>query len=268
MLSLLSVATELAVEKIEIFMLVLVRISFIIFLIPAFNLKEIPTSVKAILSLVLGLLVYPQLPHVGFVIADSTVFFFLLVLEQALVGILIGFTSSFLWFFVVMGGSHMARDIGITQGGMDPITEEHSDYVSSLLLIIFFVIFLASGAHYFFIRILFESFQYIPIGHLAWDMRSFAGALTLLSASAFVMSFKLAAPVMGTLLVVTVVLGLMNRVMQQFQAWILGVPIKVVLGVVVIIYAFPLMEKLFDANFEMLQRALLFLLKQGGAHGG
>lgn len=267
MLSLLSFATELAVEKIELFMLGLVRISFIVFLLPVFNLKEVPTSVKAALSLALAFMVYPQMPAMGFAIADSTVFFMLLVLEQAFIGIMIGFAASFLLHFVSMGGSLMARDIGITQGGADPITDEPSDSLSSLLLIIFVVIFLASGGHYFFIRILFESFQYIPIGHLAWDTRSFAGVFTLLSASSLVLAFKLAAPVMAILFIITVVLGLMNRIMPQLDVWILGIPLKVAVGCLTVYYSFPLMEKLFDANFEMVQRALLVLLKAGGPHG-
>jgi len=268
MLALLSMATELAVDKIELFMLALVRISFIVFLLPAFNLKEVPTSVKSILSLALALLVFPQMPNMPFKIADSSLFFMLLVLEQAFIGIMIGFAASFLVYFVSMGGSLMARDMGITQGGMDPITDEQGDSVTSLLMIIFMVIFLASGGHYFFIRILFESFQYIPIGHLVWDTRSFAGVFTLLSVSSLVMAFKLAAPVMGVIFVVSVALGLMNRIMPQLDVWVMGIPLKIGLGILTIIYSFPIMEKLFDANFEEVQRALFVLLKAGGPHGG
>lgn len=268
MLSLLAMATELAVDKIELFMLALVRISFIVFLLPAFSLKEIPTSVKAVLSLSLAILAFPQMPPMGFTVMDSTVFFMMLVLEQAFIGIMIGFAASFLIYFVLMAGNLMTSDIGIpAQGEMNPITDDTGDALGSFFLIIFMVIFLASGGHYFFIRVIFESFQYIPIGHLVWDTRSFAAVFTLLSASSFVLALKMVAPVMGTLFVASVSLGLMNRIMPQLNVWILGVPIKVGLGLLVIYYSFPLMEKIFDANFEQLQRALFFLLKAGGGHG-
>lgn len=267
MLSLLAMATDLAVEKIELFLLALVRISFIIYLLPAFSLREVPGSVKGALSLTLAFLAFPQMPTSGFVIADSTVFFMMLVLEQCMIGAMIGFASSFLLYFVSMGGSFIARDMGIMQGGADPLTDEPSDTISSLLTLIFMIIFLEAGGHYSFIRVLFDSFQYIPIGHLVWDTRSFAGVMTLLSASSLVLAFKLAAPVMGVIFIVTVVLGLMNRVMPQLDVWILGIPLKIGLGVLVIIYSFPLMKKLFDSNLEMVQRALLVLLKAGGGHG-
>jgi flagellar biosynthetic protein FliR len=85
----------------------------------------------------------------------------------------------------------------------------------------------------------------------------------MLSASAFVVSFQFAAPVMGTLLLCTVALGLMNRVMPQMQVWILGIPIKVIVGTLIIIYSLPLMVQLFNANFEQLQRALFAILRAG-----
>jgi len=265
MLSLASSLTDLAVEKIELFILVLIRIATIVFLLPMFSQNSVPATVKAAVSLLLAILVYPQMPLVGFAIANSPVFFFMIVLEQVFIGIMIGFAASFLWYFIVMGGEWIARDIGLMQGTMNPFTEFQSDIFSIILTILLIVIFLASGGHYFFIRVLFESFQYIPIGNFVWDTRNFAAILILLSSSSFVVAFQFAAPVMGSIFLCTVSLGLMNRVMPQLQVWILGIPIKVFIGVLVLIYSMPLMVQIFNANFEQLQRALFAILRAGRA---
>jgi len=263
MLSLASSLTDLAVEKIELFILALIRIATIVFLLPMFSQNSVPTTVKAAISLLLTILVYPQMPLIGFAIANSPVFFFMIVLEQVFIGIMIGFAASFLWYFVVMGGEWIARDIGLMQGTMNPFTEFQSDIFSIILTIILIVLFLASGGHYFFIRVLFESFQYIPIGNFVWDTRNFASILILLSCSSFVVAFQFAAPVMGAIFLCTVSLGLMNRVMPQLQVWILGIPVKVFIGVIVLIYSMPLMVQVFNANFEQLQRALFAILRVG-----
>jgi len=265
MLSLASSLTDLAVEKIELFILALIRIGTIIFLLPAFSQNSVPTTVKAAISLLLAILVFPQMPLIGFTIANSPVFFFMIVLEQVFIGLIIGFAASFLWYFIAMGGEWIARDIGLMQGTMNPFTEFQSDIFSIILTIILIVLFLASGGHYFFIRVLFESFQYIPIGNFVWDTRNFATILILLSASSFVVAFQFAAPVMGALFLCTVSLGLMNRVMPQLQVWILGIPVKVFMGVIVLIYSMPLMVQVFNANFEQLQRALFAILRAGRA---
>jgi len=263
MLSLASSLTDLAVEKIELFILALIRIATIVFLLPMFSQNSVPTTVKAAVSLLLTILVYPQMPLVGFAIANSPVFFFMIVLEQVFIGIMIGFAASFLWYFIVMGGEWIARDIGLMQGTMNPFTEFQSDIFSIILTILLIVLFLASGGHYFFIRVLFESFQYIPIGNFVWDTRNFASILILLSCSSFVVAFQFAAPVMGSIFLCTVSLGLMNRVMPQLQVWILGIPVKVFIGVIVLIYSMPLMVQIFNANFEQLQRALFAILRVG-----
>jgi len=264
MLTLASSVADLAVEKIEIFILVLVRISMIIFLLPIFTVNTVPATVKAAISFLLAFLVFPQIPLVGFTIANSPVFFFMIVLEQVFIGMVIGFTASFLLYFVIMGGEFIARDTGLMQGSMNPFIEFQSNLYSIFFPLILVVILLASGGHYFFLRVLFESFQYIPMGNFVWDTRSFASILILLSASSFVVSFQFAAPVLGALFLCTVTLGLMNRVMQQLQVWLLGVPMKIIFGTLVIVYSLPLMVQLFHAHFEQLQRALLAVLRAGG----
>jgi len=52
--------------------------------------------------------------------------------------------------------------------------------------------------------------------------------------------------------------------MPQLQVWILGIPLKVFLGTLVLIYSLPLMVQIFNANFEQLQRALFAILRAGG----
>jgi flagellar biosynthetic protein FliR len=264
MLSLTSSVADLAIEKIEIFILALIRIATIIFLLPIFTQNTVPATVKSAFSLLLTILVFPQLPLISFTIANSPVFFFMIVLEQVFIGIMISFAASFLLYFITMGGEWIARDMGLMQGSMNPFTEFQSDLYSIILAIILVVIFLASGGHYFFIRVLFESFQYIPMGNFVWDTRSFAAILILLSASSFVVAFQFAAPILGMIFSCTVALGLMNRVMPQLQVWMVGIPLKIIFGTLVLVYSLPLMVQLFHVNFEQLQRALFALLRAGG----
>jgi flagellar biosynthetic protein FliR len=264
MLSLTSSVADLAIEKIEIFILALIRIATIIFLLPIFTQNTVPATVKSAVSLLLAILVFPQLPLISFTIANSPVFFFMIVLEQVFIGLMISFAASFLLYFITMGGEWIARDMGLMQGSMNPFTEFQSDLYSIMLAILLVVIFLASGGHYFFIRVLFESFQYIPMGNFVWDTRSFAAILILLSASSFVVAFQFAAPILGMIFACTVALGLMNRVMPQLQVWMVGIPLKIIFGTIILVYSLPLMVQLFYMNFEQLQRALFALLRAGG----
>ncbi|HSQ41533.1 MAG TPA: flagellar biosynthetic protein FliR, partial [Fibrobacteraceae bacterium] len=182
---------------------------------------------------------------------------------------IIGFTATYLFHFVVVGGHLISRDIGISMGGAtDPIQDESGDEMGVFLLLIFSAAFLVKGYHLYFIRVILESFQYIPMGHFGWDMRSVAQILALMSASALLSGIKLAAPIILALLTTTLGMALMARVMPQMNVWIVSVPIKVILGVFIIWQTFPLMTRFFDANFQQVQEAIAFFLRTGALHGG
>jgi flagellar biosynthetic protein FliR len=51
--------------------------------------------------------------------------------------------------------------------------------------------------------------------------------------------------------------------MPQMQVWMVGIPLKVIVGSFVLIYSLPLMVQVFNANFEQLQRALFAILQAG-----
>lgn len=269
MLSSIANSLDLGVERIEFFGLTLVRVSTIIFTLPFLSMQSVtPTVVRTVLSFALALMIFPQLPPAPFVIENSVPFFFLLVLEQVMIGLMIGFASTFVFHFVVIGGHLIARDMGIAMGGtVNPIQDQTSDEVAVLISLVLSTMFLVHGNHFYFIRVLFDTFQVIPIGNFSWDMRSPAQIFTVMGAAAFFMGIKLAAPMMITLLVTSLGMALVARVMPQMNVWIVAVPLKVILGSVTLVYVFPLIALLFNQNFEELLRALEMMLRAGGRHG-
>jgi len=72
---------------------------------------------------------------------------------------------------------------------------------------------------------------------------------------------------MIALLLTTLGMALTARVMPQMNVWIVAVPIKVIIGVVILWETFPMMTMLFDENFRQVQDAIAYLLKAGGPHG-
>jgi len=269
MLSILSSQLDLSVETIELFALVLVRTSTMVFVLPFLSISSIiPLTVRIGLAFFLALIAFPMLPHTDIVIANSPIFFFMLVIEQLMVGLMIGVTATYMFHFVIIGGHVIARDIGISMGGStDPIQDETADDVGVLLLLVFSIAFLVRGYHHYFIQVILESFQYIPLGHYNWDMLPVARTMCLLSAGALVTGIKLAAPCMIALFLTTIGMALTARIMPEMNVWIVAVPIKVIVGILILWETFPLMAMLFDENFRQVQGAIAYLLMAGGPHG-
>jgi flagellar biosynthetic protein FliR len=269
MLEIIASNLDMTVEKVELFSLALVRILSMIYVMPFLATGSvIPTTAKIGLSFFLALIAYPQLPLAGFVIGNSPIFFVTLVVEQVLIGLIIGFTCTYIFHFVSVGGSLISRDIGISMGGStDPIQDQPGDEMSVFLLLIFSLVFLVKGYHYYFIQVLMDSFQMIPLGHFNWDFLPIARVFCIMSAAALVTGIKLAAPCMIALMMMTLGMGLTARVMPQMNVWIVAVPLKVVLGVVILWETFPLLTMLFDENFKQVLEGLSYLMRHGAVHG-
>lgn len=259
----------MTVQNVEFFTLALVRVSTLVFLLPFLSTGSVvPITAKIGLSFFLSLIAFPQLPAAGVVIQNSPIFFFMLVIEQVMVGVVIGFTATYLFHFVVIGGHFIARDIGISMGSVsDPIQDETADEFSVLLLLIFSIVFLAKGFHHYFIQVILDSFQFIPIGRFSWDFGPIIKVLGLLSAASFVMGIKLAGPIMITMFATSLGMGLMSRIMPAMNVWIIAVPIKVVVAVVILWETFPLMTLLFDSNFQQVLEGISVILREGAVRG-
>ena len=270
MLSLLASNLDMTVESVELFGLALVRIATLVYILPFLGIQGVvPGTVKAGLSFFLAIIIYPQMPAAGFTVGNAPLFFFLLVLEQVMVGLVIGITASFIFHFVGIGGHLMSRDIGISMGGSEePVTSDTADEVTVLIMLVLSAAFMVKGYHLYFIQVIIDSFRYIPLGHYNFGMLPVARVMCLLSAAALVTGVKLAAPVMVALLATSIGMGLMSRVMPSMNVWIVAVPLKVFLAIWIIWQVFPLMSMLFDSNFRVVQEGIAVLLNSGGIHGG
>lgn len=269
MLNLIATNLQMTVENVEFFALTLVRVSTLIFILPFFSIGSVvPVIAKIGLSFFISLAVFPMLPPAGFVVQSSPIFFFTLVIEQVMIGVMIGVAAAYLFHFVVMGGHYIARDIGVSMGSVsDPIQDETADEFGVLIMLVLSTVFLAKGLHLYFIKVIMDSFQYIPIGNFNWDMSNAVKVLGLLSATAMVMGIKLAAPVMIVMFLTSLGMALMSRIMPTMNVWIIAVPIKVILGVLVVWECFPLMSMLFESNFQQVLEAISYLLRHGSSHG-
>lgn len=262
MLEIAKSLTELSTEKLEIFFLVLVRCSFLIFLFPFFNNQMLSMRVKAGLAFFLAMIFFPISLPADILIMNSSATFFYLVLKEAILGFSLGFGSQFLVFFVNFGGYVIGRDMGFMQAqAPDVMTGDMSNNLSNFLMIMFAVIFLLTGGHYFFIQLLDETFRVVPVAGWNYSSKDVVTIMMHLSGTMFLQGFKLAAPIMGTLLVTQIGMAFIARVMPQMNIWILGIPLKIGLGVILLIALLPMMYQVFDDTFRELQYSLVGLVR-------
>jgi len=223
--------------------LLMSRILGMIWLAPFLGGKLVPNQVKIGVALAVGVLLYPAVASSGdfdLLYTGKSIYPFGLrlggyVLKEVFIGVLLGFIIMTIWYAAEMAGSFVDTARGSSMGkALVPQMGSQVSQLASLYYQLLIIIFLAIDGHLLFIGIFAESYQLIPvisIPNINTEMWPFFDNVIRLTANLFLISLKLAAPVMIAIFVTDVCMGLFNKVAPQINVLFLMMPFKAILGV-------------------------------------
>jgi flagellar biosynthetic protein FliR len=212
------------------FLLTLMRVSLVVFLLPFYGGDSIPATVKGAVCLVLTMALWPHLSFDGALFPGSPLGIILLIVSEALLGLVLGLAVHFIFAGIQTGGELMGFQMGFTMVTLaDPMTRNQVGVTSHMLNMVSLVIFLFLDGHLHLLRALADSFALVPPGGLvispplARDMLELSGGM-------FTLALKIAAPVIAALFMVELALALMARAAPQMNLLTLGFPVKIAVG--------------------------------------
>jgi flagellar biosynthetic protein FliR len=217
-------------DQFIVFMLVLGRVAGILAATPMFGGKLVPTRVKAALAFALTLVLFPiLLPKLPPLPSDALSFGIVMV-KEALIGISLGLLSQIIFAAVEFCGFIVSSQMGLSIAlQFDPTLGMQVSALTVFQNLLAMLLFLTLGAHHLFFSAIVESYQLLPVGtwHMSGELLKF---FTTTVSGIFVLGIKLAAPVMASLLAVTVILGIMARVFPQMNVFMVSMPLNIGLG--------------------------------------
>ena len=247
------------------FLLVTVRLSTAIVVLPAFGAQGTPPQTKVGLALFMALILTPlagpvDLPPGLAPVAAAAV-------REALVGLAIGFAVLLVFQGLEAAGDMMGVQMGLGLGQLlDPLTGAASTEMRRFYAVLAMLIFFLANAHHEVIRGLFLSFELVPLNTFTADSLNLT-ALLALSAGMFVTGVRIALPVVAAVFLTDVALAVIARTMPQLNVLIVGLPVKIAVGLFVLMAALPLTTQLMHATFGSLLEDMTSLLTPA-ARGG
>jgi flagellar biosynthetic protein FliR len=137
----------------------------------------------------------------------------------------------------------------------DPVTRTGSNVLGSMVGLLGVTLFFVSDAHLQLVYLVSQSLDAFPLGRLPAlhdPMR-----LLLATGSMFALGLALAAPVVMALLLTDVVVGVASRNMPQVNVLVLAMPIKVIVGYLVLAFSItgwtPLLQQGFGRMGGLLE---------------
>lgn len=249
------------------FFLILIRITSFFVTVPIFSSKGVPASFKIGLSFYVSLLIFLSMGTVHPVAIDAA--YMLSAVREVLVGLLLGFTAYLFFTVVQVAGSFIDIQMGFGIANViDPLTGVQSPVFGNLKYMIAMLLFLSLNGHHALLRAIMQSYDWIPLdNHLFEHLqnRSIVDLLLQSSATLFYLAFQMAAPMIFTMFLVDVALGILTRAAPQFNVFVVGIPVKILVGLVMLTILIPgflyLFQDLFKTMFDTLYR-LMDLIKR------
>ncbi|RYL95329.1 flagellar type III secretion system protein FliR [Sporolactobacillus sp. THM7-4] len=233
------------------FLLVLVRIASFVVTMPVFSYRTIPGPIKVGFAVTLSILIEITLFKSQTVPLDGT--FVLLALKEALVGLSMGFVAGMLTYSVQLAGSFIDLQMGFAIAStISPENGITTPLTGQLLYMLQMLFFLGVDAHYMLLNGLLYSFRLIPVNEMGVQLTggSTAELVARVSAQMFIIALQLAMPIVGCLFLVDIAVGLVARTVPQVNVFVVGLPMKVIAGFLVLLLVFPMFISLFRVIFD------------------
>lgn len=247
-------------NNIDVFLIVFIRVLGFFTVLPVMAGQNIPLAARLTLTMGIALLALTSnvvlLPEYNFTLFG---FVFLAVQEFA-VGIILSFVVMMFFSMFHFVGQMMDYQMGFSMVTVfDPFAQLQTPITGNLYYLIVSVFFVFTGAMRHTIWVFFESFSSISIGN-AFILGNAALPIVLIEIiiQYFVIGLRIAMPVVGTLILVDVVLGILVKAVPQMNVFVVGIPIKVFVGLIIV---FLTMSVLSDFFIVVIDEILMYMLE-------
>jgi flagellar biosynthetic protein FliR len=250
--------------RLETLFLIMIRVTVMLTLVPIFSASQIPLLVRIGLGFLIAFAVshtVPTLEH-SLSLGEMTVAMF----SQTFVGLVFGFVS-----FLVFTGIQFAGEILDIQVGfaavniINPTTQQQVTIIGEFELAIATLIYLISDSHHYLLEGIAGSFGMLPLPYVSADPIIAHDVVTFFTQALFLV-FKIAGPVAIALVITNIALGFMARVAPQMNVFIVGLPIQITVGLIMLIVSMPLLVAVLPDVFAETPRQLDTVLRGMQVH--
>jgi flagellar biosynthetic protein FliR len=245
-----------------IFLLVFVRITGMFFLSPIFGRSNIPNYYKAGFSLVFSIIMANSVPALDLSLYTSLSSYVVLIAKELLIGLMLGFISYLIFSSIYIAGQMIDVRIGFGMVNVfDPLSNVQIPITADYYAIIATVMMLITDAHHLLIHAISESYTILPIGEVIFS-DDLVMQIVKLFTNVFIIGFKIAAPITVTILVTDVSLGIISKSMPQMNVFMLGMPVKIIMGLLIIVITLGAFKGIVNTIIQRTYEEFYIFLRQ------
>ncbi len=239
---------DFTIENLEFYLMVLIRISSFVLAAPFFSYQAIPVKVKLAASILLTIVTVQVIPVVELNYV-GIIGYSLLIIKEAVIGLILGFMCNICLYIVTFSGQIMDMEMGLSMINIfDSQTHVQISVTGNLYYYLVMLLMLVSNMHYYVLRAILDSFRLFNVGQAVFTGSLPEMAITFMG-NYFLIGFRIVLPVFACMLIINIVLGVLSRAAPQMNMFVVGMQVKVLVGIIILLIIIPTISTVADFVF-------------------
>ncbi|MDK2836548.1 MAG: flagellar biosynthesis protein FliR [Thermosediminibacterales bacterium] len=237
-------------NQIMLFSLIFLRILGFFLITPIFGNKSFPVVGKIVFSLFISIIIIPIISETNYELPADTVLYLIAAVREIIVGFVIGFVTYLVLTSIYIAGQIIDMQMGFgIVNILDPVTNIQVPIIGNFIYIFTLLVFLTTNGHHHMIAALINSFDLLPVNS-AITSGILTKNLVFIFVKVFNLAFKIAIPIVGAVFLTDIALGIVARTVPQMNVFIIGLPIKILMGIFALIIIMPVYVSFLDLLFN------------------
>lgn len=238
-------------NDLEYFLLIFIRMASFFVTAPFFHTPNVPRRVKAGLAFFISIIVYTSvIPH-EIIEYKSIISFAIIVLNEAIAGLLIGFGANICLSVTQLAGKMADMEVGLSMVQMfDPLTREEMGFMGTVYEYSVMLILLVTNMHHYILRAFIETYTLIPIGGVKFSSDSIVATCLQFLGDYVSIAFRFCLPVVAAIMLLNALLGVMAKTSPQMNMFAIGIQLKIFIGFAVIILSIGVLPSVSEFIFR------------------
>jgi flagellar biosynthetic protein FliR len=240
----------LTTATIAAFALYLLRTGALLLSAPIFSTGSSFSGYRVALVTSITFLMFGATGH-ALVVDVTPMMFLIMALREVAIGLAMAFVLTLLQLVARMSGDMIGQGMGLAMSNQsDPVTGIQTPLVARIYEVIFVLGFLAMNGHHVLLRALGDSFGRAPVGAIGIG-GSLPELITQFFGAAIEAGVTFAAPVMVMLLLLSVLIGVLARVVPQINVLEMSFSLRVALALVAMFVFAPVLSPSLMRLYDM-----------------
>lgn len=244
------------------FVLLLLRVGGLVISSPIFGRINVPSRVKIGLVAAISFLFFTVFPPTTEMHYPTLLSFLVVCVGELLLGIALAFVTNIFFTLTFTAGQLIDMQIGYGIVNVyDAQNNTQIPMIGNVLNLVLLIVFFVVNGHQELVKIVYITVERMPVGTLVFT-REIGYAAAEVFMRSFLLGVMMALPVIASGLTLEIILGVIMRMVPQIHMFVVGVPLKMLIGLLVLSATLPVfggfsgtifsemfsgIEKVFDA---------------------